>query len=58
MAGRIFLAQIVGIVGTHQRNPRVLMQAQQFPIHRRLFVNTVILQLQIEVALSQYFLHL
>ena len=58
MAGRIFLAQIVGIVGTHQRNPRVLMQAQQLPIHRRLFVDTVILQFQIEIALSQYFLHL
>ena len=57
MAFGVLLPEIVGVVGADQGNARLLVQAQQAPIHRGLLGNAVILKLQIEVALAQNVLH-
>ena len=53
----VLLPEIVGVVGADQGNARLLVQAQQAPVHRDLLGNAVILKLQIEVALAQNVLH-
>ena len=53
----VLLPKIVGVVGADQGNARLLVQAQQAPVHRGLLGNAVILKLQIEVALAQNVLH-
>ena len=47
----------MGVVGADQGDARLLVQAQQAPVHRGLLGNAVILKLQIEVALAQNVLH-
>ena len=49
--------QVVGVVGADQRDARLLMDAEQIPVHQRLLGDTVILQLQIEVILPEDLLH-
>ena len=49
----ILFAQIVGIVGDHQRQAGLPGQALYTLIHGALLVNTVILQFQVEVAFAE-----
>ena len=53
----VLLPEIVGVVGADQGNARLLVQAQQAPVHRGLLGNAVVLQLQIEVVPAQDLLH-
>ena len=53
----VLLPEIVGVVGADQGNARLLVQAQQAPVHRGLLGNAVVLKLQIEIATSQNVLH-
>ena len=57
MALGVLPAQIVGVVGADQGNARLLVQAQQAPVHRGLLGNAVVLKLQIEVVPAQDLLH-
>ena len=52
---RIFLAEIVGVIGTDKRNAGFLMQTQQAAVDFYLFPDAVILQFQIEVLRSEQF---
>ena len=47
--------QVVGVVGADQRDARLLMDAEQIPVHQ--LGDTVILQFQIEVILPEDLLH-
>ena len=49
----ILFPQIVGIVGTHQRDARLAVDAQQLPVHLGLVGDAVVLQLQIEAVLPE-----
>ena len=53
----VLLPEIVGVIGADQGNARLLVQAQQAPVHRGLLGNAVVLQLQIEVVPAQDLLH-
>ena len=50
---RIVLAQIVAVVGRHQRQTKVLFQLQQVGLNALLFGNTLVLDLEIEIALAE-----
>jgi len=49
----VLLPEIVGIVGTHQRNARLVVEPQQLPVHLGLVGDTVVLQLQIKAVLTE-----
>ena len=49
----VFLAQVVGIVGGHQRNARLFGKAEQLGQHRLLLLNAVVLNLQVVISLSK-----
>ena len=53
----VLFAQIVGVVGAHQGDARLVVDAQQGAVHGGLVGNAVILQFQIEIALSENALH-
>lgn len=57
MAFGVLLPEIVGVVGADQGNARLLVQAQQAPVHRGLLGDAVVLKLQIEIAPAQDLLH-
>ena len=54
----ILPAQIVGIVGHHQRKPRLPRQTPDALVHRQLLRDAVILKLQIEISLPHDVRHL
>ena len=49
----VLLPQVVGVVGTHQRDTCLVVDAQQLPVHLRLVGDAVVLQLQIEAVLPE-----
>ena len=49
--------QVVGVVGADQWDARLLMDAEQIPVHQRLLGDAVVLQFQIEVILPEDLLH-
>ena len=53
VALRVLFPQIVGIVGTHQRDARLAVQPQKTPVHLGLLGDAVILQFQIEVLFTE-----
>ena len=53
----VLLAQIVGVVGAHHGNARLVVQPQDAPVHLCLLPDAVILQFQIEIALTEDILH-
>ena len=53
----VLLAQIVGVVGAHHGNARLVVQPQDAPVHLCLLPDAVILQFQIEIALPEDILH-
>ena len=53
----VLLPEIVGVIGADQGNARLLVQAQQAPVHRGLLGDAVVLKLQIEIVPAQNVLH-
>ena len=53
MALGIFTAEVVGIVGAHQRDAGLIVHSQQGAVNGGLVRNAVILQFQIEIVLPQ-----
>ena len=58
MALGILTAEVVGIVGAHQRDAGLIVHPQQGTVDGGLVRDAVILQLQIEIVLSQNVLQL
>ena len=54
----ILFPQIMGVIGTYQRNARLLMHPQQRPVDDGLVGNAVILQFQVVVVLAEQIVHL
>ena len=57
MALGVLRPQVVGVVGADQWDARLLMDAEQIPVHQRLLGDAVVLQFQIEVILPEDLLH-
>ena len=58
MGGGILLAQVVGIVGADHGDARLLVDAQDPPVHLPLVRNAMVLELQVEAVRAEEFRHL